>query len=375
MPLTFKDPPSAAMAQLSQALQLVAKRSRQGFTADQARFPHPVYVLGLDEVAKSTLIANVARHVSWRYLILTSPASSAEISVWGKEPKFSELNYGVYAQNSLNQIEALQASPQFGREEYEVRLLRIPALNVSALWLCSPAQDVFVPIAPTSSALRAGSLYSEHELLHALQPEATQLRKSAKHVKEQAGQLRSQEEIEGAIRALSADELLRLRQYARVRIGILLTRDKARGRQPHDLLQEAVVATLNRRRTWREGISFVQHLMGAMRSISFQWARAATEIHPDATSASADDRFSLDETWSTDIPDQQRNAEAKEKLEKLRKFFATDPLALRVADLRGLGYNDKEIQSELSLSDHEFGAASKRLRRNLQSWTQEEGTI
>src|SRR6266436_1807318 len=101
MPLRFKDAPTAAAQQLSQAFELWSNREWPPFfeaaanTTFRPVFPHAVYTLGLNQVLNRDKIAEAARHVSWRYLIpQPSPASAVEISVSGREPKFSELNYG-----------------------------------------------------------------------------------------------------------------------------------------------------------------------------------------------------------------------------------------------------------------------------------------
>ena len=65
-------------------------------------------------------------------------------------------------------------------------------------------------------------------------------------------------------------DLGRLEKYARYRIRGLGR--KATGRDHEDLLGEAVQDTLDlEKRKWNKRVSFAQHLMGAMRSISSHW--------------------------------------------------------------------------------------------------------
>jgi endoribonuclease L-PSP len=77
-------------------------------------------------------------------------------------------------------------------------------------------------------------------------------------------------EITAAMEALSTPALLRLRNYARLRVQILGR--KAAGRTDTELLADAMNATLEGKRRWnKRKVDFVGHLIGAMRSISSHW--------------------------------------------------------------------------------------------------------
>jgi cellulose synthase operon protein C len=170
-----------------------------------------------------------------------------------------------------------------------------------------------------------------------------------------------------AITSLSASDLLRLQSYARVRMMLLLWLNKAKGRDAQDLLQEAILATLDGRRTWRAGVSLQQHLAGAMRSISNGWGQEVTELRPQQEPSPdfAGPNASEAPPFLAITLDPERVLRAKQRLEEIHSIFPEDPIALQVVDLRGQGYTSREIQIELGMSPRQFNAASRRVRRTL----------
>src|SRR5215813_8147516 len=77
----------------------------------------------------------------------------------------------------------------------------------------------------------------------------------------------SREEIEQAIEALTAPQLVRLGKIAAFRHRSLGTRGV--GRNEHDLLSDAIIATLEGRRKWfKAKVDFLSFLKGVMRSLA-----------------------------------------------------------------------------------------------------------
>lgn len=102
----------------------------------------------------------------------------------------------------------------------------------------------------------------------------------------------SAQDVYRAIESLTPGELLKIREFAVWRVKGLGR--KSNGRDHEDLMQEAVTRTVAGDRHWNEGsVSFVVHLLGAMRSISTHWAAQASEDIP--VSASELDRAAPDE--------------------------------------------------------------------------------
>lgn len=150
--------------------------------------PHRVYLLRLDDLASGKGLAS-ARPVSWRYLIMEGgqAVASAEVNhdEQGGRHQFAHLNQGVFNAGTLEAIQAAEADPGLAAGSYELRMLRIPALYVVALWLkdtharkssIAHENDVLIPIAPTSPLLTAGKPYSPAEMLDTLRESARQKR-------------------------------------------------------------------------------------------------------------------------------------------------------------------------------------------------------
>ena len=525
MSLRFKDAPSAAGKELAKAGRLWSDRALrlrlsaqvpvdlpEGEPTFQPGFAHTVYTLNLSQLLNNEPIADLARPTSLRFLIPDPVAAgSIEISVSGDELRFAELNYGPYAQNTLDQIQSLQSSPAFRGEDYEVRLLRIPALNIQAIWLQSAwGTDMFFPLAPTTSSLEPGRSYSEQAFLDAIRSEAKAVQEAgwaaqesellarshasvlalspadllrlrrfadllvrgvgraalkqtwkgllkealartiagnrnweeqidlATHLFEQMRNisqtwdrpseaplesenwlgprifigddqaaldainllpgykgseaqtalmerpteytqtfnrirsklLRPQTEVAEAVKALSTRDLMRLHSYARKKANLLLYLGKAKGRDEQDLLQEAIVATLEGRRTWNADRNLVEHLTGVMSSISSAWGQERRETHYEEESAQSSTEGSPSSTENILPPvtiDPERIVQARQSLKRVQDLFSGDQLALEVVSLRGQGFSAREIQQELSISPAEFDAASRRVRRTLNS--------
>lgn len=120
----------------------------------------------------------------------------------------------------------------------------------------------------------------------------------------------SQDEIQTAIHSLTEAELLRLEKFARWRIRGLGR--ASGGRDWEDLLGETLTATLDDdHRRWNKSVSFVQHLLGAMRSISTAWKKKfdpdEAYLESEITRASSEGKVpsALPEAPST-APDAER---------------------------------------------------------------------
>jgi len=164
---------------------------------------------------------------------------------------------------------------------------------------------------------------------------------------------------------LTTAQLIRLKRYAQWRMRSLGR--KAAGRTYEDLLSEALTATISGERTWRKGVDLCHHLLGAMRSISSGWRqKREVEVHLESELDEPNERgLSRSLEQAATHLDPERIVAAKEELEKVRKLFAKDAVALEVLELLAMGYTESEIRDQLQLSNKEYGAAVKRIRRTL----------
>jgi hypothetical protein len=146
-----------------------ALRASYGANAGQADLPHPVYELSLIDLASGNGVS-AARLIAWRYL-LPSPTGgkmvAAEVHVDpGGAHEFGSLNEGPFVADTIQATTRAEGDATFANGSYELRLLRIPALFVVALWLKDQAGvgDRFIPIGTVFPPLTAGRTYLTHDL-------------------------------------------------------------------------------------------------------------------------------------------------------------------------------------------------------------------
>ena len=188
------------------------------------------------------------------------------------------------------------------------------------------------------------------------------------------------EEVKRAIAALSAADLLRLRQFANARIRRIGYR-AAHGRTACDLLNEAVTRTLAGTRRWKPAhVEFVKFLLGVMRSISTSWAthhnrnRQTPEYAPLEGDLVRDPRGGNQESVLTSVTTQDQSAAeqmiteeesraAKRLADEIEAAFEDDEDALTV--ILGLydGMPLREIRDDLGWEDKKVRAVMRRIKR------------
>ncbi len=182
-------------------------------------------------------------------------------------------------------------------------------------------------------------------------------------------------EVMAAIESLSAEEDFRLKRFARFRIRGLGR--AAMGRTYSCLLAQAVASTLQgaesktKGRKWdKNRVPFVDHLFGAVRSISTHWKEAyerrGTEAERYDWETATEDEFG-DLVRPTDLAadpaaDPFRSCAAKELLDALDRRFAKDEDALLVIEARKEDMTIPEIVTELEVTEKRARAAMQRIR-------------
>ncbi len=177
----------------------------------------------------------------------------------------------------------------------------------------------------------------------------------------------TQEDITKAVESLTDADLLRIRKFAQLRLKAV--GEKTRGHTFEDLLGDAILGTMEGERKWfKERVPFLSHLFGVIRSLSTHLAEkydrkegAVGWMNLTIDSEGKEiDPLSL---ASSEIPNPERNFEAKEQIEKLKEALCDDALALEV--LNGLLEEMKgpEIQEILSLSKMEYETIRRRISR------------
>lgn len=164
---------------LSQSLAAAAAGG--GPTPLRTAAPHEVFVMRLDDIVDDRGIQASAQSVGWRVLVVDGQAAVAAVEFdasaagagGGAVPtatEFKAFNVGRFVQGTVEGIERAEAAAQVKANDYEVRLLEVPAIYLVVLWLHRPDDDWFVPLKPAPNNLATDRLYSEQELLSEIQP-------------------------------------------------------------------------------------------------------------------------------------------------------------------------------------------------------------
>ena len=139
--------------------------------------PHPVYYVSLDALADGKLLA-AATQASWRYLLVQDDAAvaEAELSVGRRGAKgagakplaFLGLTHGPFTAATIESLGAAERLPQVAAADYELRLLKVPAVYLAALWLHGANDDILIPMGDPPGGLKKNRPYTEAAVIKAL---------------------------------------------------------------------------------------------------------------------------------------------------------------------------------------------------------------
>jgi hypothetical protein len=130
--------------------------------------PHHVYVLRLDEIlqAKDAMAAliHARRPVATRFLVRDATHVVAAVEVGDATGSGLAVNTGDYVSGTVFAIEL--AEQRDDPPIAEMRLLRVPALHLTALWLSAADHaDLLIPLDPAPPPLDANEFYTPLELV------------------------------------------------------------------------------------------------------------------------------------------------------------------------------------------------------------------
>ncbi|UGT43846.1 hypothetical protein LTV02_10850 [Nocardia yamanashiensis] len=159
MPLQLPEPPAEVPEKVKGRLHAFADGGKFSTKAlKSARkeqlaltTPHEVFTMGLDDLAAGAGLDR-AESVGWRYLVsdgnqVIASAETAPAADGSQE--VSQFTEGPFVLGTDKAVKVVRKLPQLEKKGYELRLLRIPALYVMALWLHSPSDDLLVPLEPS----------------------------------------------------------------------------------------------------------------------------------------------------------------------------------------------------------------------------------
>src|SRR5689334_22984417 len=112
--------------------------------------PHPVFAAGLEPLAAGRHLHETAEAVGWRALVELDEVvvAAAEVPLSGDVP--ATITQGPVVASTVEALVTADRDERVAAGSFDVRLLRIHGLNVSALWLdrSAPEDAVFIVLAP-----------------------------------------------------------------------------------------------------------------------------------------------------------------------------------------------------------------------------------
>jgi hypothetical protein len=112
----------------------------------EAAHPIPLYSIGLTDLVEGVGLTG-ARQTGWRYLVFgPSGVGIADLdeAAGGGRPQFGGLQVGQRAKCLELALKYAGDTHQAGEDVYEIRILEIPALYTSTVWL-SDHVNIFIP--------------------------------------------------------------------------------------------------------------------------------------------------------------------------------------------------------------------------------------
>jgi hypothetical protein len=195
MPINFAKPPAAMAANLAAALPRFASSAalearapaitrgaarlalgdamRMATTLAEVRdadaVATPVYMLGLDDLAAGR-ISQSAKLKLWAQIVPTE-AGAVSAEARASDARFAQMSNGISVGRFRNALTRMAAAPP--ADDGEVAQLRIPALQITCLWLKGgKAGDRFEVVDAPPGVLPIGQTYSAAELAAALKTHA-----------------------------------------------------------------------------------------------------------------------------------------------------------------------------------------------------------
>ena len=186
---------------------------------------------------------------------------------------------------------------------------------------------------------------------------------------ERMGRSATDAEVREAIGSLTDADLARLGSFAWWRVQAI--GKAARGNKREDLLQEAIVRTLDGRRTWnRSAVDFIGHLIGVMRSIASEWAESLEAekheeplLESELIGAPEDPALNPYRTATSPKPGPERIAEARDAVTAIKDSFRDDRLVQEIISGLEEGLSGPEIKEILGISQKTLETVMRRLRR------------
>jgi hypothetical protein len=164
MSITTLNPPDEAAAAATKLLR-----------GDAAiLYPHRVYCMDLTDVAAGGNLKS-AKVGPWRHFVARGGSIVESLDVvadFGLRYRVLHKTSGAAVAKSALAFKRALADTNLREGLYELRVLSIPALLISAIWLYAESGSILIPVGVTSPILKLGRKYPESEFLAAIRNRA-----------------------------------------------------------------------------------------------------------------------------------------------------------------------------------------------------------
>jgi hypothetical protein len=168
VPIVTSPLPPEAIDAVHRALSATERFPRRRGGALSLTSPHPIFAVALERLAAGDRPLEAAELVGWRVLLEEDERVVAAVELPGAEPGNAGalVNRGAFVESTVAALTTAEQHERVASERVELRLLRVDALYVLALWLraADGLDDLFVPLAPAPAPLRGDTAYEREEL-------------------------------------------------------------------------------------------------------------------------------------------------------------------------------------------------------------------
>jgi len=126
--------------------------------------PHQIYTANLDVLVDPGSVEKAAAPTAWSFLIeeRDRPVAATEVNISMPAETPAQLAEGPFVEAVAEELQTIESLLPLREAHFELRQLRVPALQLAALWLHSGERDdVFVPLKPAPPPLEAHVPYPE----------------------------------------------------------------------------------------------------------------------------------------------------------------------------------------------------------------------
>lgn len=138
-----------------------------GVSDVQVLDPYPVYTGDARALRDGNLLGN-ARLTAWHYVVVDG--SSLQLAEVAGEASFASFQPEEATDALLDVMEAAEKLDFVKKADYDLRILRVPEMYFTAVWLHRDGDDWLLPVRPAPTTLQPGAIMREAAVAQALAP-------------------------------------------------------------------------------------------------------------------------------------------------------------------------------------------------------------